>query len=45
MAGIAGNGHATRLGWMLELAMTATRGHQVPSIFFNHPDCFPNLHV
>lgn len=44
MACVSSNGHTARLEWMLELTVTSTRGHQIPSISFNHPNCIPNLH-
>jgi hypothetical protein len=44
VAGTASNCDTARFGWVLVLPVTASRGNQVPTIFFNQLDDLTNLH-
>ena len=45
IAALAGNGHAARPFAVLELMMAATRRDESPTILFEHPDHFADLHA
>ena len=44
MARMTGNCDTTWFGWVLVLPVAASRGNQIPAIFFNQLDDFPNRH-
>lgn len=45
VAGLAGDGDATLLRWMLVLAMASARGDKQPSIFMQSPEHLADLHA